>query len=286
MNCQTIFRLEKTKMMRKNLLIFILLVSSFLSVAAQSCVPEKQNPPKLVNDFANVLSPSFEGQLESYLIGFNDTTSTQIALVTVSDLCGEEPSFFAFELGEKWGVGDAKFDNGIVVLFKPKQANSKGEVFIATGYGLEGILPDAISKRIVENEMIPYFKSGQIEQGLLQGIQTVVEITGGEYSADNYNSKGRGGKNGKFPFAMVAALLVFIGLMVFKNIGRARKYANTNNTSLWMALWLMGSVNRGHGGSYGNFTSGRGGFGGGSGGGSFGGFGGGSFGGGGAGGSW
>ena len=274
---------------RQLLLISLLFIMAVQAIAQVGCIPEKPNPQRLVNDFANVLSPSFETQLENYLVGFNDTTSTQITLVTVNDLCGEEASFFAFDLGEKWGVGNAKFDNGIVVLYKPKQANSKGQIYIATGYGLEGILPDAIGKRIVENEMIPYFKQGQTEKGLLEGILTITEITGGEYSAQSYNKNGRGKGSGGFPFSLLAALVVLIGLMFFKNISRARNYAHTNNTSLWMALWLMGSMNSRHSGFYGNFTGGRGGFGGGSGfggGGGFGGFGGGSFGGGGAGGSW
>ena len=278
-----IFHLEKIKMMKKTLIAILFVFASICTLSAQDCIPSKQNPPKLVNDFANALSPGFEAQLERYLIGFNDTTSTQIALVTVNDLCGEEASFFAFELGEKWGVGDKDFDNGIVVLYKPKQTNSKGQVFIATGYGLEGILPDATTKMIVENEMIPDFKNGRIERGLLQGIQTIVEITGGEYSANNYNSKGRGGKKGSA--LPVLFIFIFIIIMFFGTFSRAKGYASRNNTSLWMALMLMGSASNRHSGSFGNFSGGRGGFGGGSGGG-FGGFGGGSFGGGGAGGSW
>ena len=284
MNCQTIFHLVKTKMVRKTIFALLLVFASVFTLSAQDCIPAPQSPPKLVNDFAEVLSPGFESQLERYLIGFNDTTSTQIALVTIKDLCGEEPSFFAFDLGEKWGVGDKSFDNGIVVLFKPKQGNLKGEIFIATGYGLEGVLPDATTKRIVESEMIPNFKNGQIEKGLLEGIQRIVEITGGEYSAENYNSRGGSKSTPIFPFFFI---LFFIVIMIAGTVGRAKKYARRNDTSLWLALWLMGSMNNRHSGSYGNFRGGRGGFGGGiSGGGGFGGFGGGSFGGGGAGGSW
>lgn len=274
-------------MIKKQFFVFVLFFAvAFQATAQTGCIPEKPNPQRLVNDFADVLSPNFEAQLENYLIGFNDTTSTQIALVTVADLCGEEASFFAFDLGQKWGVGDKNFDNGIVVLYKPKQPNSKGQVFIATGYGLEGVLPDATTKLIVENEMIPNFKNNQFERGLLQGIQSIVAITGGEYSAENYNSKGRKGKKGSgIPvfFIFVVLIIVFSG-----TFGRARKYSKRNNTSLWLALMLMGSANSRHSGSYGNFTGGRGNFGGGfgGGGGGFGGFGGGGFGGGGAGGSW
>lgn len=264
--------------MKKLLLLFFL--SCTLSLWADtSCIPKKSNPQRLVNDFAKVLSPSFKNQLEQRLINFNDTTSTQIVLITVSDLCGEEASFFAFELGEQWGVGNEKFDNGIVVLFKPKQANSKGEIFIATGYGLEGVLPDAIAKRIVENEMIPNFKQSQVEKGLFQGIQVIMEITGGEYSADNYNSRNKKG-NSSVPGLFV---LFFIIVFITSMFGSARGYSKRNNMGLLAALFLMNSGSRSHKGRFNDFGSGSGGFGGGGG---FGGFGGGSFGGGGAGGSW
>ena len=93
-----------------------MIIVTLFSVTANNCLPAKPNPQRLVNDYAEVLSSSTITQLERRLEIFNDTTSTQITLVTIKDLCGEEPSFFAFELGEKWGVGDRDFDNGIVCL--------------------------------------------------------------------------------------------------------------------------------------------------------------------------
>jgi uncharacterized protein len=269
-------------MIKKTILFLTLIISAFFLHAADDCIPSKPNPPRLVNDFAKVLSPQTISYLESSLVGFNDTTSTQIAIVTVDELCGYEPGPFAFELGEKWGVGNAKFDNGIVVLVRPKRGGNKGHAFIATGYGLEGVLPDAIAKRIVEREMIPYFKQNKYDQGILQAAKVIMEITGGEYSAENYN--GRKKKKGSvFPFFIV---LFFIFIMFIGIFGRARRYARTNDLGFWAALWLMGSMSGRHGGHYNNFRSGGGGFGGFGGGGGFGGFGGGSFGGGGAGGSW
>jgi len=267
-------------MIRKLIVTLSLLALPFFMQAADDCMPIASKPPKLVNDFAQVLSPQTESYLESTLVGFNDTTSTQIAIVTVNDLCGYEPGPFAFELGESWGVGNAKFDNGIVVLVRPKTEKQRGRAFIATGYGLEGVLPDAIAKRIVEFEMIPNFKQNDYDRGILQAAKVIMEITGGEYAAENYNGRGNNGSFG-IPIFLI---LFFIFIMFFGVFSKARRYSRTNDLSLWAALWLMGSMTGSHGGRYNDFSSGSGGFGGGGGG--FGGFGGGSFGGGGAGGSW
>jgi|SRR5690554_243444 len=271
--------------MKKNLFYLIaFLWIPLISFSQQEtdCFPKPQSPPKLVNDFAAVLSPQTVSTLEHHLVNLNDTTSTQIVIVTLKDLCGYDPATFAFALGEEWGVGSKEFNNGVVVLLKPKQGNQKGEVFIATGYGLEGVLPDATSKRIVEVEMIPHFKNDDYDSGIIAAVQVIMDITAGEYSAENYNKK----KAESFPLFPLFFILFFVFIMFAGTFSRAKKYAHTNDVSFWVALMLMGSMSSRHGGHYNNFTSGRGGFGGGSGGGGFGGFGGGSFGGGGAGGSW
>ncbi len=264
-------------------LLTILLIGNF-GLFAQECIPAKPSKERLVNDFASVFSAQEVNALEQKLVGFNDTTSTQIAIVTVKDLCDYDPASFAYEIGEKWGVGDSRFDNGIVILFKPKIGNSKGQVYIATGYGLEGVLPDAIAKRIVEVEMIPSFKNGNIYGGINKATNTVIQIVGGEYSAEAYQKKNKQSMP-IFPFLFV---LFIIFIFAYNSIKRAKTYSLGHNVSLWTALWLMGSATRSHGGHWNNFNSGGGGFGGGfgGGGGGFGGFGGGSFGGGGAGGSW
>ena len=157
-------------------------------------------------------------------------------------------------------------------MVKPKEIDGRGEVFIAPGYGIEGVLPDAIAKRIVENEMIPHFKQKDYYGGIVAAATTVMEITGGEYSADEY-AKSAGVKN-IIPFLGVIFIVILMMVMKAK---QTSNYASTNNLGFWAALALMNASGRSHGGSFSNF---------GSGGGSFGGFGGGSFGGGGAGGSW
>jgi uncharacterized protein len=255
-------------------ILSILLLVAFTNVNAQDCLLEKAPVQDLVQDYANILSEAEEQSLRQALIAFNDSVSNQILIVTVTDLCGYEKSEFTYTLGEKWGVGQDGKDNGIVIMVKPKEIDGRGEVFIAPGYGLEGVLPDAIAKRIVENEMIPRFKQKDYYGGIASSVTTVMEISAGEYTADEYAKSPKTHLKDMLPFAGV--ILMFIIIMITK-AGKTRKYASTNNMGFWAAWALVGASSRSHGGSFGNFGSGGGGFGG---------FGGGSFGGGGAGGSW
>ncbi|MEI7675653.1 MAG: TPM domain-containing protein [Bacteroidales bacterium] len=268
----------KTKIVRLLLTLFLFAVLG--SVSAQ--VPERPNPPRLVNDFAGLFSSGQQQQLEQVLVEFNDSTSNQILIVTVKDLGGQEKSEFAYQIGRTWGVGQKKLNNGLVILIKPR-TDTKGEAFIATGYGLEGPLPDAICKRIVENEMIPHFRQKDYFGGVVQALRVIIPIAKGEYKYPMEKKKGSSGYGG---------LLVLIVFFVFF-IVISRKNRNNGNFSssgagggsdLWSMLFLaslFGRSNNG-GGSWGNFSGG----GNDSGGSDFGGFGGGDFGGGGAGGSW
>jgi uncharacterized protein len=262
--------------MKKILSILLLLIGFYASRAE---IPERPVPPKLVNDFAGILNQSESNNLETKLVQFARETSTQIVVVTVPDLEGYDAGDYAFRLGEKWGVGQQGENNGLVILVKPKIGNEQGRVFIATGYGLEGILPDAVvNGTIIDNEMIPYFKQDNYYQGLESGVNVLMDITKGEYTADyyqeNYTKKGSG--------IPVFIILIFFFIILPIMRGRKRRfYSPGKNLPFWLALGML-SGGRSHGGSFGNFSSGSGSFGGGG----FGGFGGGSFGGGGAGGSW
>jgi uncharacterized protein len=259
-------------------IISILLILLSFGLNAQNCLLDQKPKQDLVQDYAGVLTDNEEQGLRQALIAFNDTVSNQILVVTVTDLCGYDKAEFTYSLGEKWGVGQKGKDNGIVIMIKPKEIDGKGEAFIAPGYGLEGVLPDAIAKRIVENEMIPRFKEKDYYGGIASAVTTVMEITGGEYSADDYAKKAK--MKNFIPFIVI---LLIMGIIFYTRAKQARRYASTNGLGFWAAWSLMNAASRSHGGSFGNFTSGGGSFGGGS---SFGGFGGGSFGGGGAGGSW
>ena len=118
--------------------------SFFAQKAGQECFPEKSNT--LVYDVAGILTQGERQNLAEEMKLFHDSTSNQIALVILPDLCGMEKAQFAIELGEYWGVGHKKEDNGVIILIQPKTTSNKGQVFIATGRGLEAVIPDATDR--------------------------------------------------------------------------------------------------------------------------------------------
>ena len=260
------------------LLLTVLIAFSAFSSFAQKDIPDPMEPPRLVNDYAGFLGNNEVQALESKLRTFNNQTSTQIYVVIVKTLSGYDKSDYAGRLGENWGIGQKGKDNGIVILVKPKTADSKGEVFIATGYGLEGAVTDAAARRIVDNEIIPSFKTGSYYNGLDKAVNRLISITRGEYTSNQYiasrpaqkRTKGRG----------LFGIIPFIILFLLLGRSRGSRHSSVGRSlPFWLLLGMMGS-GHGRGGGFGDFSSGSGGFGG------FGGGGGGSFGGGGAGGSW
>jgi uncharacterized protein len=266
-----------------NVFFTLILILTGLTCALSQDLPAKPVPPRLVNDFAGFLSPGEQNILEHKLVAFDDSTSTQITIVIVKDLKGYDKADYAQRLGEKWGIGRKQLNNGILILVKPKTADSQGDVQIAQGYGLEGAIPDPTCAQVVDNDILPAFRRGDYYGGLNKATTTLMALARGEYSAAQY------GKNIKTSRAKSAPIGFFIVILFIMIILRSSGRSNHNNISrtglpFWMLMGMMNSGRNSHNGSWGGF-SGGGGFGGGGGGG-FGGFGGGSFGGGGAGGSW
>ena len=274
------------KIKRIGVLMLLALFGIAMQVSAQ--IPAKPNPPRLVNDFAKIFTAQQTAALEDSLVQFSKKTSNQVAIVTVNDLGGMAPSQFAYEIGEKWGVGGEKLDNGVVILIKPK-TDTKGEVFIATGYGVEGALPDASCSVIINREMIPSFKENDYYGGVNKALVVILPVLANEYSIEEYE-KGEEDKMIVGLAMLVAGMaLVFIVIALVskdqdnKNDrnGNSGTFGGGNGADVAAAI-LLGSLLGGRssgrsGGSFGGGSFGDGGFGG---------FGGGSFGGGGAGGSW
>jgi len=223
---------------------------------------ERPSPPRLVNDFANFLSAEERQQLENKLVAYDDSTSNQIAIVTITDLGDFDKSQYAFELAEKWGIGRQHKNNGILILASKQQR----AFFIATGYGLEDVLPDAICKRITERIVIPNFKNGNFYAGFDEATDEIIARSTGKFVNEKSDRK-----QGLPTWAIIIIIIVFIIIVSGSASGRG----NGGNT---LSRRGVGPVIWGGGGFGGGSSSG--------GGGGFGGFGGGSFGGGGAGGNW
>jgi uncharacterized protein len=255
----------------KNIFFFL-----FLFVFAQSfgqAIPDRPNPPKLVNDELRLITPDQLEALEEKLVAFDKRTSTQIAIVTTDDMRGMDAGDYAVELGKKWGVGNKGFNNGVVFLVYRSKDNTKRKVFIAPGNGLEGVLPDYTCSEIVNNEVIPNLKGGNYYRALDDGIDAIIRATEGKYTAPEGYGKGKGPS--LFKILLIIFLVILFLSIMSKGGGGGSYMSRRGYRGFSGPTWFPPSGGGGWSGGGGS-----------SGGGGFGGFGGGGFGGGGAGGDW
>lgn len=256
----------------------LLLLTATVAFAEDKVYPDRPNPPVLVNDFAHLMSAGENTQLELKLEEFARNTSTQITIVTITNLGGHDVEEYSVELFNRWGIGQADKKNGVLLLVSVE--DRKG--WITVGKGLEGVLTDMHSGQIWRNEIVPSFKQQQYYQGLSDAADAIMAVTKGEYKADGGIPKGH-----HVPFVGIIVLIALI-IFIIKIISRGGgggggNYISGRGTGNFIAGMLLGEIlGGGRGGGWGG--DGGGGFGGDGGG--FGGFGGGSTGGGGAGGSW
>lgn len=257
-------------------LVWLALLFS-LNVAAN--YPSVPNPFRYVSDYTNTLSAQDRQTLENALLNYGQKTSSQIAVVIVPSTNGEEIAMYSTNLYNQWGIGRAKLNNGVLLLV----AKNDRKVYITTGYGLEGALPDAIAASIIRNEITPYFRQDLYAQGIAKGLSAIIAATQGEYApaavennVEEFDAEGLG--------IFIAFAVIFFLFFVLNTRGGV--YISPSQAD--RIIRTTSNIGRGGfgggfgGGSRGGFGSGSGGFGGGGGGG----FGGGRSGGGGAGGSW
>jgi uncharacterized protein len=224
-----------------------------------------------VNDYARIMSGDQVRSLESQLAQFEQETGHQVAVLTIPSLEGEDLEGFSIRVAENWKIGKKGFDNGVILLVAVKDRKLRLEV----GYGLEGILPDVIASRIINDYIVPRFRSQDYAGGIIAGIDAVLKVIKNEPLPESARKQPAGQSSGLSPIAMLAITLAIFALMAFASAGGRRRNQiwSTRGRRYPPIFW----------GGPGGF--GGGGFGGGSSGGGFGG-GGGGFGGGGASGSW
>lgn len=255
----------------KKILIALLLVTLSLSGFSQD-FPAKPN--KLVNDYTGTLSPEQIQQLEQKLVAFDDSTSIQVAIAILQSVGEYDINDYAQQLGRAWGVGTKGKDNGVMIVV----ALGDRKISIQTGYGVEGVLPDMYTRRIIDNDIKPYFKTGAYYEGLNAGTNAIIAISKGEYK----NDKPKVGKQGSGGSGIIVIIIIIVVVIILLKKGGGGGGGSQVIGGRGVADALFWSMLLG-----GGRGSGGGGWGGGSsGGGGFGGFGGGSFGGGGSSGSW
>lgn len=256
--------------MRKLLIAFcsVFLLTILIMRGYAQEFPAKPNT--LVNDYTSTLTTQQKQNLESKLVQYNDSTSTQIAIAIVQTVGDYDIGEYALELGRKWGVGSEK-NNGVMIVV----AIGDRKLSIQTGYGVEGALPDVYTKRIRENNINPHFRKGDYYGGLDEGTDAIIGYLKGEYKNDKPKKNNSSG--GLPGIAIILIIVIVIAILIKRGGGGGGSQVIGGRGVANALFWSMLLGGSGRGGS---------GFGGGGGGGGFGGFGGGSFGGGGSSGSW
>jgi uncharacterized protein len=234
------------------LYLFLLLqIVAYGQTVDKQDIPERPNPPRLVNDFAGLMSAGNQQALEEKLVAYNDSTSTQISIVTVKSIGDYSIEDFAVRLGRKWGVGQKDKNNGILITV----AKEERKVDIEIGYGLEEHITDYDSKHIIDELILPAFKQSNYYEGLDVATNRMIAQLQGTFTNDKAS-----GNNDEIPTWVIILIIIFIlFIIISSSIGGSGGAIRSGGGSSW-----------GGGGSSGGF----------------GGFGGGSFGGGGSSGSW
>ncbi len=234
-------------------------------------MPELQTS---VYDYAKLLADAEKQQLEQKLIAYSDSTTTQIVVITIPELKGEDIGLLAPRWAHTWGIGQKKEDNGVIILLAEKER----KIWISPGYGVEDRLTAGITGELVRNIILPEFRAGSYYRGLDKGADAIFDVLKGKYKGTR--------KKSEKPFPIGALLvigIIVLILIVAGSRGGRGGGGNRGRGGLDLSdIIILSSLGRGGGGG--------GMFGGGSSGGGFGGFGGGfgggGFSGGGAGGSW
>lgn len=205
-----------------------------------------------VNDNAAMISSQMEAGLDAKLAELEKTESTQIVILTVPSLEGDALEDFSMKVVEAWKIGQKGYDNGVLFLV----SRDDRKIRIEVGYGLEGRLTDLVAGRIVDNEVVPAFKAGQIDAGFLRGVESIVLAVKGEYKAKPSDEKG-----GAPSFVLLLLILLFI--YFFSQISRGNGGGGPLIFGGGPGGGFYGGGSFGGGSSGGGFSGGGGGFGGG-----------------------
>ena len=233
---------------------------------AQYTIPEKPEFQTSVYDYAKVLSETEKAQLEEKLVRYSDSTTTQIVIITIESLKGEDVSQLATNWAQTWGFGQAKEDNGVIILL----AKAEKKIAINPGYGLEDRLTAGTGGEIIRNIIIPEFKAGSYFNGLDKGTDAIIDVFKGKYKGSRKQNKGK-----DFPILPFIVIIVIVFILFSRNkkgggnSGGSGGFGGGPSLLDILVLSSLGSGNRGgFGGSSGGGFDG-GGFGGGFGGGGF-----------------
>jgi uncharacterized protein len=240
-------------------------VALLLIVAASAWAAEVPPLRGRINDNAQLLSREQARALEQQLDQFEKQTGHQVALLTIPTLAGEDIEGFSIRVAERWKIGQKGFDNGVILVVAPKERQLRLEV----GYGLEGILPDAIASRIIREIIVPRFRENDYQGGITSGIDAVLKTIRGEPLPASARQKPRG-TNPVLSLSLPLILfLLFLAGSLFRRRGPGAwmTHGRRQHPLGWGSGFGGGGYRGGFGGGGfgggGGFSGGGGGFGGG-----------------------
>lgn len=207
-------------------------------------------PRGRVNDFAGVMTPAAVQQVEAALADLERRTGAQVAVVTVPSVPGGDVDRAAVDLFQRWGIGQRGQDNGVLLLCAIQDRRARMEV----GYGLEGVLPDALTGRLMDVYLIPAFRQGDYSAGLVNTTRAVAQIIARDAGI---TLESTGPPAAAAPRSLVADGLLILGLfgvLVFLVWLQARRQRKGYRGGWW---WYGGGGYRGGGGGFGGFGGGR-----------------------------
>jgi uncharacterized protein len=236
----------------KRYILFLLVLVPFIAFS-QPAIPELWGTR--IHDESKILSQDYINRLEQYLKTAEDSTSNQIAVLVIQTLDGYPIEDYTLKVSEKWKLGQKGKDNGILLFI----AVDDRKVRIEVGYGLEGILPDALCNQIIRNEMAPHFRQNDYEGGITAAVNAIHQAIKGEYQAEVQTTGKRGKGGSMIPFLVILGIIILISRL--RGGGRNRGGGWSSGAG-WYGGGFGGGFGGGGGGG-GGFSGGGGGFGGG-----------------------
>jgi uncharacterized protein len=223
----------------------VLLLCAIYAAAGQPAIAAEPEFPRLtgrVVDEAALLSAPVRERITGWLAEFERASKRQVVVVTVKDLQGYPIEDFGYRLGRAWGIGEKDKNTGVILLVAPKER----EVRIEVGYGLEGELTDAISRAIIEQNILPAFKQGDYEQGIVNGIAAILKVLGWDGATPGVTRDAPESTQELPPIP----LLILIILFVIFRFGRNAVFGGRHGRGVWGSRSRGGGFS-GRGGSFG-----------------------------------
>jgi uncharacterized protein len=237
--------------MKKYILSCLLIFCTLLHLQVFSAVNEKgiiepMSPPQMVNDFAGMLNSSEKQLLEQKLLNYNDSTTTQIYIVTIDSLGDYPIEEYALQVGRNWGIGQKETDNGVLILI----AENDRSIDIEIGYGLESYVTDYDCKRIIDEIITPALREARYYDGMEAATTKLISILQGAPYSTVVSSPGKE-EYLSVAFTIGLILLVIILMIRFPILARIAFIVISSGGSSSGSSRGGGGFSGGGGGSFG-----------------------------------